>query len=582
MTAMLTTATLRALRPRDRTYEVTCGALAGFAVRILPTGKKVFVVRHRVDGRDSRLRLGVWGADLPLEEARRLAMAVLAGVPIDAARGASTAAASDADDGLTHVPAPSPHELPPSPVGRASKAHAHHRARGGASSSPASPLAPPATAPHSVPSALPTALPTARESDTSAYGTARERDTAARERDTAAPLSTRTPEPLRPTASTLLRDLCERFLVDYVDVYLKPGTAANYRRVVRQHILPALGDRPFDALTRREVRDFHASLRGRPAVANHALCILGSLYTRIIRDWELADIRSPTAGIRRFPTRRVDRFLSPDERARVLATLDAGLALPAGKPGHIERFSAWAIRLLMLTGFRRSEILGLTWPMVDWQHSCFHFPDTKTGQRSAIVSGEVIALLREIHDATGNHRTGPVIRGHQGTHITQIGATWGRLRVAAGIPDVRLHDLRHSFASDALMAGVPLAVVGEMLGHKQAATTQRYAHLAPSVVRDAVEHTTRRITAQNPGPADRPFHPLTDLEWRRVAPLLDAHRPRGGKPVDLRAVVDGIRWVLQRAAKWREVPSQYGAPTTVWRWYKRWTEDGTWTKLGLS
>ena len=517
MTAMLTTATLRALRPRDRTYEVTCGALAGFAVRVLPTGKKSFVVRHRVDGQDSRLRLGLWGPDLPLEEARRLAMAVLAGVPLDAARGA--------------------------------------------------------------PSSL---APQTPQRDTAAPPRGRERDTAARERDTSTGVPPRSPEPVGPTRSTPLRDLCERFLADYVDVYLKPGTRENYHRVVRTHILPALGDRPFDALTRREVRDFHASLRDRPAVANHALCILGSLYTRIIRDWEIADIRSPTAGIKRFPTRRVDRFLSPDERTRVSALLEAAVRIPAGKPGHLERFSAWAIRLLMLTGFRRSEILGLTWQMVDWQHSCFHFPDTKTGQRSAIVSSQVLALLREIHDATGHPRTGPVIRGHRGTHITQINATWRRLRVAAGIPDVRLHDLRHSFASDALMAGVPLAVVGEMLGHKQAATTQRYAHLAPSVVSDAVEHTTRRITAATPPPRDPTFHPLTDLEWRRIAPLLDAHRPRGGKPVDLRAVVDGIRWVLQRGAKWRELPAQFGAPTTVWRWHKRWSEDGTWTRLGLA
>ena len=127
----------------------------------------------------------------------------------------------------------------------------------------------------------------------------------------------------------------------------------------------------------------------------------------------------------------------------------------------------------MLTGLRRDEILTLTWPMVDWQHACFHLPDTKTGQRSVAISGEVVALLREIHDATGNPRSGLVVRGSRGTKLSWINETWDRVRKAVGIPDVRLHDLRHSFASDALMAGVPLAIVGEMLGHKQPTTTQR-------------------------------------------------------------------------------------------------------------
>ncbi|MGB1013489.1 MAG: tyrosine-type recombinase/integrase [Nannocystaceae bacterium] len=109
---------------------------------------------------------------------------------------------------------------------------------------------------------------------------------------------------------------------------------------------------------------------------------------------------------------------------------------PANR-GRIEPFSAWAIRLLMLTGLRKSEVLGLEWPMVDWQHSCFHLPETKRGQRTVLVSDEVITLLREIASAYNNPRTGLVIRGRNDTKLTGLNYTWNSLRQAAGIPDVR-------------------------------------------------------------------------------------------------------------------------------------------------
>jgi integrase len=394
----------------------------------------------------------------------------------------------------------------------------------------------------------------------------------------------RSREPLEPRRSQpTVRELAARFEREYVDVYLKNGSADHYRRHLRDHILPAIGDRSFDEVTRADVKGLHARLADRPGVADYVVCVVGSLYSRIIDDWELADIRNPASGVKRFGSRRRERFLSPAERQAVLAEIEAGLRVPRGRPGHIEPFSAWAIRLLMFTGQRRDEILTLKWPMVDWQHSSIHFPDTKTGQRSVAVSREVLGLLREIHDATGNPRSGLVLRGRNGTKVSAINRTWDRIREAVGIPDVRLHDLRHSFASDALMAGVPLAIVGELLGHRQPSTTKRYAHLADHVVRDALETATQRMLDAGrpsaPQASERPFIPLSDTQWSRVAPLVGASRPRGGPPVDLRKVVDGIRWVLERKTRWHDLPATFGSPTTCWRWHKRWTEDGTWRQL---
>jgi integrase len=507
----ITNAMVRGLRPRGRVYEVTCGRLAGFAVRVLPTGKKVFLVRHRRGGHDSRVRIGQWGPELSAEQARLQAMAILAGGP--------PAGRDDEED----------EPAKPSMI-----------------ASVAAGVAP--------------------------------RSAQARSPKRAAN------EPLEPYPSQItVRDVAERFLREHAGPHLKPGTALNYRRCLEQIILPALGDRAFDSITRSDVKALYAKNLERRSAADCMICVIGSLYTRVIDDWEMADMRNPTAGIKRRKSRMVERFLSPEERRRVVAEIQAALKIPPTNKGHIEPVSAWALMLLMLTGHRRNEILTLTWEMIDWQHACLNYPDTKTGQRTARVSSEVMTLLREIHDKAGNPRFGFVLRGRNGGRLTRINDTWERIRTAVGLPDVRLHDLRHSFASDALMAGVPLAIVGEMLGHKQPMTTKRYAHLSDQSVRSALETTAKRITdawRDAPAPAsEAPFVPLTDRQWSRIAPLVVAEKARGGPPVDLRGIVDGIRWVQQRKARWREVPARFGTPTTCWRWFSKWSESGVWGEI---
>ncbi|MEZ4449113.1 MAG: tyrosine-type recombinase/integrase [Nannocystaceae bacterium] len=525
----LTTATVADLRPASRPYEVTCARLPGFMVRVLPTGKKVFLVRCRDGGRDRRVRLGLFGPKLSVDDARRQAMAILAGGSAELAEGEEVEAGVEAE--VVDVPAPGP-----APGRGRGRAQGRVEAREGAST---------------------------------------RRAPAPRQRS-AAPLQPAR-EPRR------LHELAERFVDEYVDIYLKPKTATVYRLTLRLEILPRFGDRDFETITRSDAKALHAALARRPSRADSALNVLGSLYTRIINDWELSDMRHPTVGVKRFGSRKVERFLSPEERQALDAVLDAGLAASRGKPGHLEPFSVWAIRLLMFTGFRKDEILSLTWPMIDWQHALIHFPDTKTGQRTSAVSEPVIELLREIHRRTGAPKAGLVIRGLGGRRLGHLNRTWDEIRVAAGIPDVRIHDLRHSFASDALMAGVPLAVVGELLGHRQASTTQRYAHLADRVVREGLNVATQRILevtrGSGEGRGEVAFRRLSDEEWARVAPVVEPGRGRRGPPVELRRIVDGIRWVLAHKAKWREVPAEFGTATTCWRWYRRWVEDGRWVAV---
>ena len=490
---MLTTATVRELKPRDKMYEVTCSAMPGFVVRVLPSGKKVFLVRHDVDGRWRREKIGLLSPTLGVDEARRRAVLMLGG-----------------------------------------------EARNEASVQPDS--------------------------------------------GRSARRSTRRVEPVKQVESprVTVSELADRFVREYVDVYLKASTAINYRKHIADHIVPALGDRDFESVTRDDVQALHASLKHIKGTANYVVCVVGSLYTRIIDEWKLSTMANPNHKIRLFKMKTRERFLTPEERRHVEETLLRGLQIPPGRKGHLDRMGVWALQLLSLTGLRRDEIRELTWPMVDWQHRCLNLPDTKTGQRNVSVSSQVMTLLKRIHDHTGNRKVGLVVCSRTGRKLSGLNLTWKNIREAVGIPDVRLHDLRHSFASDALMGGVPLAIVGEMLGHRQPSTTKRYAHLANRVVREALEYTAGIIVAATttaPALPVAPFEPLRDVQWAAIVTLVDADRPRGGKRVDLREVVDGIRWVLHTQAHWSDIPAIYAASTTCWRWYKRWCADGTWPKV---
>ena len=484
-----TTAFVRDAKPRASMYELTCDALPGFILRVLPTGKKVFLVRYRLEGKDLRERIGLWGAGLSVDDARRRAALMLS----------NAAASEQADD-------------EPGPLAAGKPARSERR----------------------------------------------------------------------PSQITV-RELSDRFVREYVDVYLKPGSAVNYRTLLTEVILPRFGHVDFRSVTRAEVQALHGSMKTTPGKANYAICVIGSLYTRVIEDWELSNMRNPASRVRRFRGRKLERFLSPEERQRLHVVMRDGLRIPAGRKGHLEPASVWAINLLGLTGLRRDEIRDLCWPSVDWRHGCIKLVDSKTGARDVPVSDEVMALLKEIHDRTGNPKSGRVIASRTGGKLTGLNRTWEQIREAAGIADVRLHDLRHSFASDAIGSGVPLAVVGEMLGHRQPSTTQRYAHLANKIVRQAIAVTTRTITEaidMVPALAEAaPFEPLRDAQWAAIGPIVESTRGPGGAATDLRRIVDGVRWVLQRDAKWREVPTHYGRATTVWRWYERWCSDGTWAQV---
>jgi len=303
-----------------------------------------------------------------------------------------------------------------------------------------------------------------------------------------------------------LQDFAGRFLEEYVDARLKPTTQKKYRMSMVKSVVPHFGKLRLDEIKFADVSRYHSSKRKTPAHANYTLALLSSMYSRAI-EWGVLD-RSfvpPTRGVKKFPTRSRERFLTAQERATLNRFLDHALTIPSNRAGGLRWHSVAAIRLLALTGMRRSEVLDLTWEMVDYRHHCFRLPDSKTGQKVVPVSTSALDLVRECRKVweSCSHTPKPatVIFSKNGSAVdpTVLTATWCE-RVRSRIPGfgkVRLHDLRHSAASDALMAGVPLAVVGKILGHRKPETTARYAHIADSVVTDAVEAMSQAIEHGN-------------------------------------------------------------------------------------
>ncbi len=169
-----------------------------------------------------------------------------------------------------------------------------------------------------------------------------------------------------------------------------------------------------------------------------------------------------------------------------------GDALSAAQQDGENPFAVAAIRLLVLTGARKSEILTLEWGHVDMERSCLRLPDSKTGAKVIPVGAAALEALSEIPRSEGNPY---VLPGLEGRHFVGLQKTWERIRKRAGLEDVRLHDLRHSFASVAVAGGDSLYLVGKVLGHQQARTTERYAHLADDPLKAVADKTAGQIAS---------------------------------------------------------------------------------------
>ena len=280
--------------------------------------------------------------------------------------------------------------------------------------------------------------------------------------------------------------LGKRFLKEYVSTHCKPSTAEEYRRSVKLFIDPRIGRYRVPDIQRSDIAALHHDMRDTPYQANRTLGVLSKMFN-LAELWDLRpDGTNPCRHVRRFREEKRERFLSDVEYQRL------GAALKEIEVDGTETASATvAVRLLMLTGCRLSEIQKLLWEHVDLEASELRLPDTKTGAKVVYLGDPAIAVLERIDRRDGNPW---VIAGRKpGGHLTDLQHPWRRIRARAGLDDVRIHDLRHSFASGGLLVGEGLPMIGKLLGHTQVQTTARYAHLANDPVKSAANRIASRI-----------------------------------------------------------------------------------------
>lgn len=304
---------------------------------------------------------------------------------------------------------------------------------------------------------------------------------------------------------------------DLCDVYLREGcttkkasTLATDVGRIERHIKPLLGRQKVKGVTKLDVERFmrdvaagksvtdvrtkprgRALVRGGKGTASRTLGLLGGIFTYAIELGVRDD--NPVRGVKRYADKKFERFLSVEELRRL------GHSLSAAERNGENLFAVQAIRLLIYTGARKSEILTLRWPYVDLQNRCLLLPDSKTGAKEVYLPSSAVTLLTKLPRQVG---TDFVFPGRApDTHITDLAGFWERLKKSAELTNLRLHDLRHSFASVGVSMGSSLPILGKLLGHRDASTTQRYAHLADKPVRRAVEDIGDALDAAMTSPA---------------------------------------------------------------------------------
>ncbi len=291
--------------------------------------------------------------------------------------------------------------------------------------------------------------------------------------------TTSSPIPVQTSFETVAEEVFRRYGRAW-----KPRTAKVNRAYLRNQILPWFRGRPIGDITRGEVQRWFAALQATPVAANRSLPILSVILRQAEIYGHRPDGSNPCPGLRRYRERGRERFLSDDETRR----LGAALAVHE----IVAPLAVAVVRLLLLTGCRQGEIRTLRW--ADYREGNLFLRDSKTGPRTVWLSSVARSVLDGLPRTT--EWTFPAPAGGGPMPTETLYRCWRVVRGAAHLPDVRLHDLRHSYASLALRRGESVLTIGRLLGHRDPATTLKYTHIADPMVRASVEAVGTALDAQ--------------------------------------------------------------------------------------
>ena len=319
-------------------------------------------------------------------------------------------------------------------------------------------------------------------------------------------------------------ELADRFMTDHVKAKRKDRTAEYYQDILDRIVKPALGTTKADKLTHLQLGRLHSSLSETPFQANRVLAVVGSMYAYAARAGVVPAGTNPARGIDKFRENCRERFLTGEELERLggaireAETTGLSWTVDQSNPNakhtpksqrstKITPSAAAALRLLLFTGCRLREILHLRWEHVDSERGCLFLPDSKSGRKTVILNAPALAVLHSLE------RVGPyVVPGDDPEQPRRdLKRPWDAVKKRAELTTVRLHDLRHTYASIGAGGGLGLPIIGRLLGHAQATTTSRYAHLDNDPLRCASETIASRIAAALDGNRNAIVVPLRSV-----------------------------------------------------------------------
>lgn len=306
-----------------------------------------------------------------------------------------------------------------------------------------------------------------------------------------------------------VRELSIIFLENFIEVQRTRNTIESYKNAVENYIVPALGSMKAHKVEGTDVEKLRNNLRATPSTANKVMAVVSSMFSygstmKLIKKRE-----NPVIGVEKFPEIEKERFLTTEELIRLEATLS--LAETSGLPWNINKeapskhlrkhnrtnvtspYVTAAIRLLMLTGARLREILELEWAIVELHNGVLRLSKSKTGKKDIILSQPAMEVLKSIRpigrfviasESAGTAEEKP---------RADIKRPWSQICRHAGLSGVRIHDLRHTFASHGVNEGLGIAIVSRLLGHKNISTTMRYAHLENESLKSGADKIGERV-----------------------------------------------------------------------------------------